>query len=54
MTADSYENLPRAARRRIIAWATLRSLLNATILVVAYYVFFLWTSRLAPARWCVC
>jgi voltage-gated potassium channel len=38
MTADSYGNLPRATRRRIIAWATLRSLLNATILVVAYYV----------------
>jgi hypothetical protein len=34
MTADSYEHLPRATRRRIIAWATLRSLLNATILVV--------------------
>jgi voltage-gated potassium channel len=38
MTADSYQNLPRATRRRIIVRATLRSLLSTTILVVLYYV----------------
>ena len=35
MAGDSY--LPRAKRRRLIAWAVLRSLLFATVLVVLYY-----------------
>jgi voltage-gated potassium channel len=38
MTADPYQNLPPATRRRIVAWAVLRCLLSATVLVVLYYV----------------
>lgn len=37
MTADDYPDLPRAKRRRILLWATLRGLLSATALVVLYY-----------------
>jgi voltage-gated potassium channel len=38
MTTDSHQDLPRAARRRVIVWAAVRALLNTTILVVLYYV----------------
>ena len=37
MTADSYQDLPRRVRRRIILWAVLRGFLNTTLLVVLYY-----------------
>jgi voltage-gated potassium channel len=37
MIADSYQDLPRARRRRIILWAVLRGFLNTTLLVVVYY-----------------
>ena len=38
MTADPYQNLSRATRTRIVAWAVLRALLTTTVLVVLYYV----------------
>ena len=38
MTADSYQDLSRRTRRRLIFWAVLRGFLNATLLVVIYYV----------------
>lgn len=38
MAADSYQELSRSRRRRIIFWAVLRGLLNATLLVAIYYV----------------
>ena len=38
MTAGPSQDLPRATRRRIILRAILRGLLNATVLVVLYYV----------------
>jgi voltage-gated potassium channel len=38
MTDEQYQDLPTAARRRLILWAALRSLLIATALVVLYYV----------------
>ena len=37
MAGDSYQELPRAKRRRLIVRAALRSLLSATVLVVLYY-----------------
>ena len=37
MAGDSYQELPRAKRRRLIARAVLRSLVFATVLVVLYY-----------------
>ena len=37
MAGDSYQELPRAKRRRLIVRAVLRSLLSATVLVVLYY-----------------
>jgi len=37
MASDSYPDLPRAQRRRLIVRAVLRSLLSATVLVVLYY-----------------
>lgn len=37
MTDEQYQDLPTAARRRLILWAALRSLLIATALVVLYY-----------------
>jgi voltage-gated potassium channel len=37
MTADSYQDLPRTTRRRIILRAVLRGFLNTTLLVVLYY-----------------
>lgn len=38
MITDRYQNLPRASRRRIAAWALARGLLSATVLLVLYYV----------------
>ena len=38
MTAGSYQDLPRAKRRRIVLWAALRCVLSAAVLVVLYYV----------------
>jgi voltage-gated potassium channel len=38
MTAEHYQDLPPAKRRRLIFWAVLRSVLVATVLVVLYYV----------------
>ena len=38
MTAERYQDLPSAKRRRLIAWAVLRSVLIAAVLVVLYYV----------------
>ena len=38
MTGKRYQDLPPAKRRLLILWATLRSLLTATVLVVLYYV----------------
>jgi voltage-gated potassium channel len=38
MTAEHYQDLPRAKRRRLISWAVLRGVLVATVLVVLYYV----------------
>ena len=38
MTHDRYEDLPPAMRRRVVAWAALRSLLVAAVLVVLYFV----------------
>jgi voltage-gated potassium channel len=38
MTADPYQDLPAAARRRTILWAVLRGFLSTTFLVVLYYV----------------
>ena len=38
MTADHYQYLPPAKRRRLIFWAALRSVLIAAVLVVLYYV----------------
>jgi voltage-gated potassium channel len=37
MTADSYQYLPPAQRRRLIARATLRGVLTTAVLVVLYY-----------------
>ena len=37
MASDSYPDLPRARRRRLIARAVLRTLLFATVLVILYY-----------------
>ncbi len=37
MAGDSYRELPRAKRRRLIVQAVLRSFLFATVLVVLYY-----------------
>jgi hypothetical protein len=39
MTADPYEDLSAAARRRTVLWAVLRCLVSTTFLVVVYYVF---------------
>jgi voltage-gated potassium channel len=38
MTAELYQDLPPAKRRRLIFWAVLRGVLVATVLVVLYYV----------------
>jgi voltage-gated potassium channel len=38
MTAERYQDLPAAKRRRLIVWAVLRSLLIAAVLVILYYV----------------
>ena len=38
MAGDSYQELPRAKRRRLIVRAVLRSVVFATVLVVLYYV----------------
>jgi voltage-gated potassium channel len=37
MTGQPGQDLPAAKRRRLIAWAALRSLLTATVMVVLYY-----------------
>ncbi len=37
MAADPYQDLPRSRRRRIVFWAVLRAILNATLLVAIYY-----------------
>ena len=38
MTGERYQDLPPAQRRRLIAWAVLRTALIAAVLVVLYYV----------------
>jgi len=38
MTGERYQDLPPAKRRRLIAWAVLRVVLIAAVLVVLYYV----------------
>src|SRR5271166_4334999 len=38
MTGERYQDLPPAQRRRLIAWAVLRTVLIAAVLVVLYYV----------------
>jgi Ion channel len=38
MTDQHYQDLPAAKRRRLIWWATVRSVLIAAVLVVLYYV----------------
>lgn len=38
MTGERYQDLPSVKRRRLILWAVVRSLLNAAVLVVLYYV----------------
>jgi voltage-gated potassium channel len=38
MTDERYQDLPRAQRRRLTAWAALRSVLVAAVLIVLYYV----------------
>ncbi len=38
MTVERHQDLPPAKRRRLILWATLRTLLIAAVLVVIYYV----------------
>jgi voltage-gated potassium channel len=38
MTADSYQDLPRTPRRRVILRAVVRGFLNTALLVVVYYV----------------
>src|SRR5208282_4722840 len=38
MTGERYQDLPPAKRRRLIAWAVLRTVLIAAVLVVLYYV----------------
>jgi voltage-gated potassium channel len=38
MTGERYQDLPPTKRKRLIFWATLRSVLIAAVLVVLYYV----------------
>jgi len=38
MTADPHQGLPAVPPRRTVVWAVLRGFLNATVLVVLYYV----------------
>ena len=37
-TGERFQDLPPVKRRRLIVWAVVRSLLNAAVLVVLYYV----------------